>query len=102
MELRMLVARLGFSQVQLARSGLWINSGGPSRGGLLYQANKDARWRPERIALDWCRCWRWLSRGGCVVHEWRGSARNPGAHSNRWFAQRDGRAFAVRTFLGRR
>src|ERR1700688_1936882 len=101
MERRRLVALREFSRVQRGRSALWTNSGGPSRGGLLYRANKDARWRLERIAPDWCRYWMWLFRGGCVVHEWRESRRNRGGHSNRSFALRDGRAFALRTVLAR-
>src|ERR1700730_2719611 len=102
MEHRKRVALPGFSRVQREQNALWINSGAPSRGGLLYQANKDARWRQERIAPDWCRYWRWPSRGGCVAREWRGSRRNRGGHSNRWFALPGGRAFVLRTFLGRR
>src|ERR1700736_3562178 len=101
MEHRRPVARPGFSLVQRGRSALWINSGGPSREGLPYQANKDAQWRQERIVLDWCRCWRWLSRGECVVHEWRELKRSRDGHRNRWFALRDGLAFALRIFLER-
>ena len=47
----------------------------PFRASLLCRAGRDERWRPARRGPGWCRCSKWLSRGGYVARAWRASER---------------------------